>query len=380
MDDKKASNKKIPSLNGLRAISIIIVLIHHLFFTGIISYSNSIDSHLKYCIDFINDGQFGVNVFFVISGFLITYLLLVEEEKNNNISIKKFYIRRAFRIFPAYYFLVIFFFILQLLSVLYLRRLSWITSLTFTKDIIGKSDWYTGHFWSLSVEEHFYLIWPFIFKAGEKYRKSIAIVMLCFPSILRFFLLHNHQPLFTYGHDIWHHNLHELLADDLTFPKRIDALAIGCLAALYKNEIIELMQKNWRLYFWISVIGIFTLPFVQAHAFKFHLVTILDILGGNRHCTIANIFIAFIMMYSIYGYRKIWFKFVNSKVMDYIGVLSYSIYLWQQFFLTNSQKYYNKVPFNLCFIILAALFSYYIIERPFLRLKNRFKFNKLRTT
>ena len=84
------SAKQIPSLNGLRAISIAIVIIFHAGFRNL-GYAN------------FPGGQLGVNIFFIISGFLITLLLIEEEKVSKKISLKKFYLRRIFRIFPAYY-------------------------------------------------------------------------------------------------------------------------------------------------------------------------------------------------------------------------------------------------------------------------------------
>ncbi len=92
----------IPSLNGLRAISIALVVVLHLMYTG--------DLHSKYddWLYIFVKGHFGVNIFFVISGFLITNLMLKEENENQSVSLKNFYLRRVIRIFPAYYFFYLF--------------------------------------------------------------------------------------------------------------------------------------------------------------------------------------------------------------------------------------------------------------------------------
>jgi len=92
--------KKIPSLNGLRALSILIVIFYHLLINKKILFSNTLISKIIFSII---DGQFGVNIFFVISGFLITSLMQ-RENQTNNFSLKFFYLRRGLRIFPAYYF------------------------------------------------------------------------------------------------------------------------------------------------------------------------------------------------------------------------------------------------------------------------------------
>ncbi len=109
--------KLIPSLNGLRGLSILFVLIAHI---QIMSF------HLPDG----PGGQIGVNIFFVISGFLITYLLLKEEAATGTISLKNFFIRRSLRIFPAFYFLLLVYGVLQLFSVLHISAGSWLSSIT----------------------------------------------------------------------------------------------------------------------------------------------------------------------------------------------------------------------------------------------------------
>ena len=115
MNKINESTKKLyfPSIDGLRAISIIMVILNHLL-SNFKEVSNILFSNiiLKSIFRILSDGQLGVNIFFLISGFLITSILL-NEELNSEISIRNFYIRRTLRIFPAYYFLLLVYFILQ---------------------------------------------------------------------------------------------------------------------------------------------------------------------------------------------------------------------------------------------------------------------------
>src|SRR6476659_7374830 len=121
--------KKLPSLNGLRAISILLVIASHY----VMYYFNVNHVPLDDTLVSFNLGHLGVNVFFVISGFLITSLLLREEEVAGNISLKNFYARRTIRIFPAYYFVLIVYGVLQLLHIISISKTSWITAITYTK-------------------------------------------------------------------------------------------------------------------------------------------------------------------------------------------------------------------------------------------------------
>jgi peptidoglycan/LPS O-acetylase OafA/YrhL len=346
---------RYPSLNGLRAVSIILVIFHHL------EYSYNIDRNLiniKWLtpfIDLIEDGPLGVNMFFVISGFLITSLLYEEELATAAISLKNFYTRRILRIFPAYYFLLFVYFILQLLGIISISNASWLTALTYTKYLNWPLDWYTGHAWSLSIEEQFYLFWPLIFIAGDKVRKIAAACLIIIVPVIRLYSFFHPAP--------W--------INDLTIFTRIDAIAVGCLFALYKEKIILILSNHWNKLFYFSVIILLFLRYLPTVPYKIHLATFYIPLGLT-HGTFASILIALIMMYSIFGPHGVWFKILNSKVLNYIGVLSYSIYLWQQIFIMNTTYWFNQYPFNLVLILIAALFSYYLIERPFLKLKSKF--------
>lgn len=341
--------KKIPSLNGLRAISILIVIICHLsLYIDSINNYNSIN-WIKPFIEFIKDGQMAVNIFFVISGYLITTLLENEEIKNVKISIKNFYIRRILRIFPAYYFMLGVYFILQCLHLIKIPAEAWLTAITYTKYFNWEVDWYTGHAWSLSIEEHFYLIWPLLFILGKKTRKISAIVLIFLAPTFR---------LLDYYYDI-------SFIDELTIFLRIDSIAIGCLFAIYKNKIISILQVRWQFAFYTSLFLLFFLRYLQNIQIDF--INPFGYTNGTFGC----ISISVIMMYSIYGPQNYWFKLLNLKPIDFIGRLSYSLYLWQQMFIYNSRHWTTHLPYNILIIFAMALFSYYLIEKPFLKLKDK---------
>jgi peptidoglycan/LPS O-acetylase OafA/YrhL len=341
--------ERLPSLNGLRAVSIVIVLLFHLF-----RYTFDVNLDSVFRIAIFN-GRFGVNVFFVISGFIITTLLIQEETRTGSISFRKFYIRRTLRIFPAYYFLLLLYLVLQLLSLLEIPHSAWITALTYTKYLNYKIEYYTSHAWSLSVEENFYLFWPLIFRAGDKVRKRFAGILIVFPVFIRLYI--NYYPL-------------EWLDEQSVFV-RIDAIAMGCLVALYKSEIIALMESRWNDLFFYCVLLLFLIPWLD-RIVENTFLEIIFVCFGVLTGLIANILIAGIMLYSVYGPKGNWYKLLNSKPFNYIGILSYSLYLWQQLFIAKREWWVTQFPQNLVFIFLAALFSHYMIERPFLRLKSRF--------
>ncbi len=330
--------KIIPSLNGLRALSILFVLFSHVLLANFNKSDNP-------------GGQVGVQIFFIISGYLITILLLQEEAKNNTINLKKFYLRRTIRIFPVYYSLLFVYFLLQISNVLSFSTASWITSLSYTKYLSYKNnDWETGHLWSLSVEEQFYLLWPLIFKFFKKKRVIIAFLIIIFATAIKLFTEISDKHIFA----------------------RADALMWGCVFAIFNDKLKVIFAKKW-----VWILPFATLLVCMLFKRVFHLTDlnsniIKAFLGSFGLFT--NLSICFIILVSIYYKNNYWYTFLNSKPLNYLGILSYSIYIWQQLFFSNKIFPFSKFPYNLFLIFLVANLSYYTIEKPFLKLKSKFIF------
>jgi len=342
--------KYIPSLNGLRALSIMFVLISHIQSRNF----NHLDSP---------GGQIGVNIFFIISGFLITFLLFEEEKQKGSISLKKFYFRRILRIFPVYYFLLLTYFILQLSGVMHFHVNSWITSLTYTKyfPVTNSSEWETGHLWSLSIEEHFYLLWPFIFYFLKPYRIAIALIVVLVTPVFRgLYMMHNTD-----------------LIGEMTIFQRADALMIGCLFALYYKEISNFILNivsNHKFLIFLPFLGILLcmgLKRVISTDNLFVQASIKAMAGSTG--TLTSIFVGIVILASINFQNNIWYDFLNNKIMNYIGKLSYSLYIWQQIFFSHHIGFLSKLPINIICIVTAAITSYNLIEKPFLKLKSKFE-------
>lgn len=346
--------QRYPSLNGLRAISIGIVVVCHLYVRNGMFTQLSKITWFRPVFRLITDGQLGVNIFFVISGFLITSLMLKEEERSGAISIKKFYIRRSLRIFPAYFFLLFIYSLLQIFRFIYIPRMAWLTAFTYTKYFNWYIDTYTGHLWSLSVEEHFYLTWPLIFAAGPKIRKFLAVFLIFAVPLLRIYV----------APENWFYQL--------TIFTRIDAIATGCFFALYKSEILAAVKPYMRSLFTVSFAMLFLLAYFTDQSNTAPHSALYAALG-TTFGTLANFSVALIMMYSIFGPRGLWFRMLNSSLANYIGLLSYSIYLWQQIFIIQPAGMFTRFPVNLLCTIACSLFSYYLIERPFLKIKYIFR-------
>ena len=309
---------------------------------------------------FIYDGFLGVNVFFVISGFLITTLLINEEKKFGQVNVLKFLARRTFRIFPAYYFLLIVYAVLCFMGVMNISPLSWVTSIFYSKYFNYYFDWYTGSAWSLGVEEHFYLLYIFIFPLKGKFRSFFVAILILIIPLIRLYIAQ--------FYDVRVHH-------ELTFYSKADAVGWGCLIALKREWFLSKLRQYFQLVFNISILGVifcsylpnylfFKLPFQDFPYLNYSIQQFIQ-------NTVEDILISIVILYSVFGSELLWFKFLNSKVMNWLGLMSYSIYLWQQIF-TYGKGWWSLFPLNLLFILIAALISYHLIEKPFLRLKEKF--------
>ncbi|MGO8707695.1 MAG: acyltransferase family protein, partial [Terracidiphilus sp.] len=210
------------SLDGLRAVSILMVLLGHLSGTsGFVRLNFGIGDY----------AHLGVVVFFVISGFLITTLLMHEYDQHGRISLKLFYARRSVRIFPASYGYLTVIGILWAIGILHLTWSDIVHGITYTMNFAPVRSWQVGHLWSLSVEEQFYLLWPFTFALlGRRKGTWTAFGVLLLGIAGRAF---NRAVLIGTP-------LHDLEM----FPMVADSLAAGCLLALLREQ---LEKQRWYL-------------------------------------------------------------------------------------------------------------------------------------
>jgi peptidoglycan/LPS O-acetylase OafA/YrhL len=346
-------NNYIPSLHGLRAISIILVILCHIY---IKVFKNQIGYDSLHWLEEM--GPLGVNIFFVISGFLITTLLLKEENNSGTIQLKQFYLRRTLRIFPAYYFMLLVYGVLCIFNYIAISNASWLTAITYTKYFNFHLDWFTAHAWSLSVEEQFYLIWPLIFKYLPIHRNKIIVFIILLVPVVR-------TICFKYPIIYFH---------DLSLFFRADALAIGCYTAFNYNKIVTILSKRFNSYLILLIISLIVLDNLYEWGYIFtSKIGYFTLPFGTLYGTCANIIIAAILVISINARHTVWFAFLNSKPLKYIGVLSYSLYLWQQLFLSNTANLVFTIwPYSLLFLGIAAWCSYQLIEKPFLKWKATF--------
>lgn len=150
---------------------------------------------------------------------------------------------------------------------------------------------------------------------------------------------------------------------------------IGCLFAIFNSEISDYIntKKNKLLltipfilfFFFISFKRVFHIPDNNSN------INLIRAFVGSFG-VLTNICVGMIVLISINLKNSIWFGFLNHKIMNYIGKLSYSIYLWQQLFFSEKIGFFSTFPINLVFIFLVANMSYYFIEKPFLKMKDKF--------
>jgi len=343
--------KRIPSLDGFRAISIILVVVSHI--RDMNEFKNI---PIKYNRMF-SYGGVGVTVFFVISGFLITYLLLNEQSNNGNISLKRFYINRALRILPVFFLYISFILIWRTFENFEISKYDILHVFTFTVRLDGAMNWYFSHFWSLSIEEQFYIFWPVTLIFFRKNVKTVLVVLIVYSCISR--IIDHKYPGYR-------------LITLSPFFKYSDSLFIGALGAIFLFEFPWLSQlKIFRSYLLQIPALVLICLFVYMSHGKFPYLTL----------PFANVIISACILYLMLSYitpsNNLVFKFLNSKVMVHIGILSYSMYIWQQFFFKGAiTGIWRAFPYNFIMIYLAALASYYLWERPFLKLKKSFAVKK----
>ncbi|MGO9318415.1 MAG: acyltransferase family protein [Terracidiphilus sp.] len=341
---KFTSSGHLPSLDGLRAFSIALVLLGHL---------NGTRGFWKLDLGIGDYAHLGVVVFFVISGYLITRLLLLEYEKRARVSLWLFYARRALRLFPAAYAFIACVCLLSWAGVTHVQAADIWHAATYTMNYLPNRSWPVGHLWSLSVEEQFYLIWPctFVLLLPRRAGWIVAGVILFGPvARLAGWLFLRGTPY--YGLEL--------------FPMVADCLATGCLLAMVGGWLEE---KKWymRLFQPAYSLGLVALILLINRYMGYTLVSVFG-------TSVVNVSLAILIHRSVYCSRDWMGRVFNWKPIAFIGVLSYSLYLWQQLFLNrNSGAWFNAFPQNLLFVAAAALGSYFLLEKPFLRLRHRLR-------
>jgi len=343
--------KYFKELDGVRGLAAIMVVLFHIRQSGV---GHDIVARTLYKAG--NFGQTGVILFFVLSGFLITRILLISKHKES--YFKKFYIRRSLRIFPLYYLaLAIYVIIIPYITTgkiipfshtwsfwVYLQNIGF----TFKWAVLGPN-----HFWSLAVEEHFYLIWPFaVYFLSEKWLLRTIIGIVACSILVRILMLNlGYGGIFYFT------------------PTTMDCLAVGGLIAL--NEQYNWVNAKQTLYLIIATLLLLVTNWVL---FKGE---------GNEYIQIFKLpFIAIFYMCLInllVCSSTFLNRFFKLPILTYTGKISYGLYIFHPLCIAAVEKRFSTQPFLvelfliMAFSYLVASVSYYGYEYWFLKQKDRFE-------
>lgn len=345
----------LPTLDGWRAIAILMVMVAHAS-NPILAPGAAGENAFWYAVT--RYGAKGVDVFFGISGFLICSRLLEEHEAHGTISLKGFYIRRALRILPPYAVYLLVLVLLAALGAVTLTRTELLMSIFFSRNLFhtisDAATWFTGHLWSLAVEEHFYLLWPglLVFWTPSRARRNVVVFAL---AIAVWRVVEYRLRL-----------LEQVLPGVSFFERtdiRLDALLWGCWFALilrepaWRERCTRLLSA-WR--WWLlmaALVAVMVLPIPLAMMWQ-------------------AMFIAAAIAGTTLNPASAVGRLLEAAPLRWIGRISYSLYLWQNLFLIPLGAAWHlgvlqTLPLNLAAAFAAAALSYYVVERPMIKLGHR---------
>ena len=328
---------RVPALDGLRAVAIVLVISLHAFSWPV-------------------NGHVGVDLFFVLSGFLITTILLDEREATGRVSLRQFYLRRARRLLPALVVMLVC--CLLVASAIHdaerLQRasLSSLYGLTFMTNIVmvwtqWPHSYGLDHLWSLAQEEQFYLVWPLalLLLARRRLEVAAAVLALAAAAVL---------------------GLQFLLAAEGASGSRIEfgpdtrsiGIILGCLfAVMLRTRAATVVTRASRP---LAPLAVVVMAFVALH--RFHDVFV----GGTALFAVASAMV----LTRVLDPGSWLGAALGIRPVAYLGRISYSLYLWHYPVLISAGFIYGGIATRLGGIglaLLAAIGSYHLVERPFLR-------------
>jgi peptidoglycan/LPS O-acetylase OafA/YrhL len=346
-----------PALDGLRGIAILFVLLDH---GGWLSD---------------NYGFLGVNTFFVLSGFLITALLVAEFDQTGGICFRQFYLRRALRLLPALAAVLVLFVAFSFAFDPFKRAVREVYEALaalfyFTN---WSSIYHLGrhislaHTWSLSLEEQFYIVWPVILLL--LLRKSNRPSALCWIALGAFLAIVVRMALFVGATTNLSGNILPISPDRLVCgtDTRADSLLVGCFAGVLLTS--NLLPSPARFAKWLRVAAWVSLPGFVAFGLTW-LYSPWMICAG---WLLASVCVLVIILHVLSSPAALLHRLLENCILVYTGRISYGLYLWHFPILKAMEQHHWPIRnmVYLTVVLPVTLLSYYLIEKPFLRLKKR---------
>jgi peptidoglycan/LPS O-acetylase OafA/YrhL len=333
---------RIRELDGWRAVSILLVLLHHLFFFQHPQFAQRFPPLRHF---FAYAGPQGVRTFFVISGFVICRLLISEQQRYGSVSLKGFYTRRVFRILPPFYLYLTTIAILTLTGALHESRHAIAASAAFLYDLRSlQVNWLVGHTWSLAVEEQFYLIFPVLWIITPQRRRGplfTCVFLLCVAWTLSWALPRGDGVV--------------------TEQARAGFSCISCgiLMAIYEQRARNLAARVHPAVVTLVALILLDHPVPADTTFERLFDSLFVPLG-----------LGLVILYSLE--RASWLKAVLcSRPVQAVGLTSYGIYLWQQLFTMPAIDFPAQPTFTRFLLPLLAItvpISYFFVEKPAMRI------------
>jgi peptidoglycan/LPS O-acetylase OafA/YrhL len=347
---------QIPTLDGWRAVAILLVLMAH---SGASIFGDRGLLPNAQLAMASSKGGFGVSIFFAISGFLITARLLDEQRSSGRISLSSFYLRRAFRILPAAMTCLA---ITSLFGAIGAIEVGWrevVGAALFFRNYMPKQpDIYTEHFWSLSVEEHFYALWPLLLILFTRGGWARTWVVACALTVALWHAV-----------DLRYHlTITEAAAGQWMAPRSdhcFDRLLWGCwMAMLLKDPVWYERLARWVTPATLPVLIVLLLVNGVAKPF------------GNDVDVFARVIVPAAIAATCIAPMSLAGRFLDAAPMRWVGRVSYSLYLWQQIWLLAPEGFVNTFGrlhgvVALTGTFLCAYASYRYVERPLIKLGHR---------
>jgi peptidoglycan/LPS O-acetylase OafA/YrhL len=355
--------KYIKGFDGLRCYSILLVVITHLGVANNFKEGSYLREHVFYFFS----GSAGVNIFFAISGFLITTLILNEISQTGKLNVKYFFFRRFLRLLPPIIPFYIALFIFMKLGYVRNTTIGILASVFYLFNFVPKAkiafSTELSHTWSLAVEEQFYILWAFVFSYFNENKRYLIIFFLLTLCIIGYIILPS-IPVIIKGQQ---YQLEEVFFIIRWTIPAIAPILLGSLFAILNFN----NYKNIRIRFSGLKPGIVSLVVFLS---PFYLYDSLMPLVKIFHGLGATLILLWIHNNQNSGIIKV----LEWSPIKYIGIISYGLYIWQGFFVRSGPNATPKIwvhefPYNVILAFIVAILSYELFEKKVLRLKSKFK-------